>query len=170
MAVKELILLRHAKSDWAAPFADDADRPLGGRGREAAGVMGRVLTLAGRVPDLLVVSPARRARETADLAAAVGAWEAPIVADSRLCPGSPAEIIAAVRERAGDAGRVLAIGHEPACSQTVAVICGGGRVRMATGTAACLGVSSWEDLDPGSGTLLWMLAPRLFTDGRFPLL
>ena len=62
LAVKELILLRHAKSDWAAPFADDADRPLNGRGREAAGVMGRVLTLAGRAPDLVLASPAQRAR------------------------------------------------------------------------------------------------------------
>ena len=40
---------------------------------------------------------------------------------------------------------------------------------MATGTAACLGVPSWEDLGPGAATLLWMLTPRLFTDGRFPL-
>jgi len=167
--VKELILLRHAKSDWAAPLADDADRPLSGRGREAAGVMGRVLTLAGRVPDLLLVSPAKRARETADLAAAVGGWEAPIVTDCRLSPGSPADVIAVVRECAADAGRVLAIGHEPACSQTVAVLLGGGRVRMATGTAACLGVPSWQELAPGTCTLLWMLAPRLFTDGRFPL-
>jgi phosphohistidine phosphatase len=168
--VKELILLRHAKSDWAASSADDADRPLNGRGREAAGVMGRVLTMAGRVPDLLLVSPAQRARETADLAAAVGGWEAPIVADSRLSPGSPAEVIAVVRERAADAGRVLAIGHEPAWSQTVAVLLGGGRVRMATGAAACLGVPSWQELAPGTCTLLWMLAPRLFTDGHFPLL
>lgn len=169
MAVKELILLRHAKSDWAAPSADDADRPLSGRGREAAGVMGRVLTLAGRVPDLILTSPARRARETADLAAAAGGWEAPVAADPRLSPGSPAEVIAVVREHGGDAGRVLVIGHEPAWSQTIAVLLGGGRVRMATGTAACLGVDSWEELAPGAGTLLWMLTPRLFTDGRFPL-
>ena len=167
--MKDLILLRHAKSDWGAPFGDEADRPLNPRGREAAGVMGRVLTLAGRAPDLVLTSPARRARETADLAAEGGGWEAPIAADPRLSPGSPAAVIAVVRERAGDAGRVLVIGHEPAWSQTAAVLLGGGRVRMATGTAACLGVDSWEELAPGACTLLWMLTPRLFTDGRFPL-
>jgi phosphohistidine phosphatase len=168
--VKELILLRHAKSDWGAPFADEVERPLNGRGREAARVMGQVLALAGRVPDLILTSPARRARDTADLAAAVGSWEAPLVVDPRLYPGSPDELIAVVREHAGPAERVLAVGHEPAWSQTVSVLLGGGRVRMATGTAACLGVAAWDNLAPGAGTLLWMLTPRLFTDGRFPLL
>jgi phosphohistidine phosphatase len=167
--VKDLILLRHAKSDWAAAFTDDADRPLNPRGREAAGVMGRVLTLAGRAPDLVLSSPTRRARETVDLAGAVGGWVAPIVVDPRLSPGSPGAVIAVVRERAGDAGRVLVVGHEPAWSQTVSVLLGGGRVKMATGAAACLEVPTWESLGPGAATLLWMLAPRLFTEGRFPL-
>jgi len=167
--VKELILLRHAKSDWVSAFTDDAERPLNGRGREAAGVMGRVLTLAGKVPDLVLTSPARRARETADLAASVGSWEAEVVADPRLSPGSPAAVIAVVREWAGGAERVLAVGHEPAWSQTAAVLLGGGRIRMATGTAVCVGFTGWEDLGPGAGSLLWMLTPRLFTDGRFPL-
>ncbi len=167
--MKELILLRHAKSDWGTPFADEAERPLNERGREAAGVMGRVLTLAGRAPDLILTSPAQRARATAALAAAGGGWEAPVVADPRLYPGTPGAVVAVVRANAGEAGRVLVVGHEPAWSQTVSVLLGGGRVKMATGTAACLGVASWEDLGPGRCTLLWMLTPRLFTGGRFPL-
>ncbi|MFH1331009.1 MAG: histidine phosphatase family protein [Actinomycetota bacterium] len=168
--MRELILLRHAKSDWGASFTEDAARPLNRRGREAAEVMGRVLTLAGRAPDLVLTSPALRARDTVDLAARAGAWEAPVVTDPRLSPGSPAAVIAAVQERAGEARRVMVVGHEPAWSQTAGVLLGGGSLRMATGTAACLEVPSWEDLGPGSCTLLWMLAPRLFADGRFPLL
>ena len=168
--MKELILLRHAKSDWGAAFGADADRPLSARGREAAGVMGRVLTLAGRMPDLVLTSPAKRARDTADLAATVGGWVAPIAEDARLSPGSPGDVISVVRERAGDAGRILVVGHEPAWSQTAAVLVGGGRLKMATAAAACLEVPSWENLAPGSCTLVWMLTPRLFTDGRFPLL
>ncbi|MBM3695970.1 MAG: histidine phosphatase family protein [Actinobacteria bacterium] len=168
MAVKELVLLRHAKSDWAAAFTDDADRPLNARGREAAGVMGRVLSRAGKAPDLVLTSPARRSRETVELAGAAGAWAAPVVVDSRLSPGSPGAVIAAVRDRAGDAGRVLVVGHEPAWSQTVAALTGGGRVKMATAAAACLEVASWADLEPGRAVLLWMLVPRLFTDGAVP--
>ena len=105
----------------------------------------------------------------AELAGTVGAWAAPLVVDPRLSPGSPGAVIAVVRERAGDAGRVLVVGHEPAWSQTVSVLLGGGRVKMATGAAACLEVPTWCDLAPGAATLLWMLAPRLFTEGRFSL-
>lgn len=167
--MKELILLRHAKSDWAAPFTEDTDRPLNRRGREAAEVMGRVLALAGRAPDLVLTSPALRARDTAALAAATGSWEAPVAVDPRLSPGSPAAVVAVVQERAGEARRVMVVGHEPAWSQTAAFLLGGGRLRMATGTAACLEVASWEDLGPGSCTLLWMLTPRLFTERGLPL-
>lgn len=163
--MKELILLRHAKSDWAAAFTDDADRPLNRRGREAAEAMGRVLALAGRTPDLVLTSPALRARDTADLAAAAGRWEAPIVADPRLSPGSPAAVVTVVQERAGEARRVMAVGHEPAWSETAALLLGGASLRMATGAAACLEVASWEELHAGACTLLWMLTPRLFTEG-----
>lgn len=167
--MRELILLRHAKSDWGASFEDDAARPLNRRGEEAARAMGRVLTLAGRVPDLVITSPARRARATADLATEAGGWPSPIVEDARLYPGAPRQVIEAVRERAEEARRVLAVGHEPAWSQTAALLLGGGSLRMATTAAACVEVPSWDALGPGAGTLAWMLTPRLFTEGRFDL-
>jgi len=166
--LSELILLRHGKSDWAAG-ADDAGRPLNRRGQESARAMGRMITLIGRVPDLVLSSPARRARSTADLAAESGSWPSPIVEDERLCPGSTREMIEAVSERAGDTHRVLVVGHEPALSQTAALLLGGASLRMVTGAAACIEVDGWEMLGPGAGSLLWMVTPRLFTHGRFPL-
>jgi phosphohistidine phosphatase len=168
VAVSELILLRHAKSDWRAGTADE-DRPLSHRGRQAARTMGRVLTLAGKAPDLVLTSPALRAVETARLAAEAGAWEAPIVIRESLLPGSPAEVLGAVREEAGEAERILVVGHEPACSQTAIALLGGGALRMATAVAACIEFTSWEESGPGQGILLWMLSPRLFTEGAFPL-
>jgi phosphohistidine phosphatase len=168
VAVSELILLRHAKSDWRVGTTDE-DRPLSRRGRQAARIMGRVLTLAGKAPDLVLTSPALRAAETARLAAEAGAWEAPIVTRQSLLPGSPAEVLAAVREAAGEAQRVLVVGHEPTCSETAAALLGGGTLRMATAAAACIEFASWEELGRGQGVLLWMLSPRLFTEGAFPL-
>lgn len=166
--MSELILLRHGKSDWGAGTAD-AERPLSGRGRESARAMGRMITLIGRVPDLVLSSPARRARSTADLAAEAGSWPSPIVEDERLCPGSARQVIEVVRERAGEMHRVLVVGHEPTLSQTAALLLGGASLRMATGAAACIEVDGWETLGPEAGALLWMITPRLFTHGRFPL-
>ena len=166
--MSELILLRHGKSDWGAGTGD-AERPLNRRGEESARAMGRMITLVGRVPDLVLSSPARRARSTAGLAAEAGSWQSPIVEDERLCPGSARQVIEVVREQAGEIHRVLVVGHEPTLSQTAALLLGGASLRMVTGAAACLEVDGWEMLGPEAGTLLWMLTPRLFTHGRFPL-
>lgn len=165
--MSELILLRHGKSDWGAAAAD-VDRPLSRRGEESARAMGRVISLAGRVPDLVLSSPARRARSTADLAAEAGGWSSPIVEDERLCPGSPQQVIEAVCRGAREARRVLVVGHEPAMSQTAALLLGGASLRMVTAAAACIEVDAWEALGPGAGTLLWMITPRLLTEERFP--
>jgi phosphohistidine phosphatase len=165
--LSELILLRHGKSDWSVG-GEDADRPLSRRGEESAQSMGRMLTLAGRVPDLVLSSPARRARSTADLAAEAGGWPSPIVEDERLCPGSPRQLFEVIRQSAGGAQRVLVVGHEPALSQTAAGLLGGASLRMVTAAAACIEVDGWEALGLDSGTLLWMVTPRLLSEGRFP--
>ena len=65
---RTLLLLRHAKSDWSGSVPD-FDRPLAERGRTQAPLAGRWLASRSRI-DLAIVSPARRARETWELASA----------------------------------------------------------------------------------------------------
>jgi phosphohistidine phosphatase SixA len=64
-----LLLLRHARAAWAEPGMRDFDRPLDMAGRIDADAMGAVLAISGAVPDLVVCSGARRARETWDAVA-----------------------------------------------------------------------------------------------------
>lgn len=163
--MSELLLLRHAKSDWGTRLPD-VERPLNQRGEESARLMGRMMTAAGRIPALVLSSPARRARLTADLAADAGSWPSPVVEDERLCPGSPRQILEVVRERAGGIDRVMVVSHEPALSQTAGLLLGGASLRMVTAAAACIEVDSWEALDPAAGTLLWMMIPRLVSSRR----
>ncbi len=62
----ELLLMRHAKSDWSGG-TPDIDRPLNSRGRDDAMRMGAYLNQQGITPDMMVVSVAERTRETASL-------------------------------------------------------------------------------------------------------
>lgn len=64
--MKELYLIRHAKSDWNNDLPD-YDRPLNERGLRNAPFMGRLLGDMGVKPQLVVSSPARRAHHTAQL-------------------------------------------------------------------------------------------------------
>lgn len=63
--MKRLFLIRHAKSSWSQPGLDDVDRPLNKRGQNDAPVMATRLGAKGIHPELIVSSPAKRAKKTA---------------------------------------------------------------------------------------------------------
>ena len=114
----QLILVRHAHADPGDP---DELRPLSARGREEARALGERLVKAA--PDAVLASPLLRARETA--AAIAKATGAELRVDDRLAPGATAED---VLEAATDGGAtVVAIGHQPDCSE-IAFALGAGEI------------------------------------------
>lgn len=109
--MRRLLLLRHAKSDRPAGVPD-LDRPLDARGRAAAPRMGAYLASEGLHPDLALVSPARRTRETWEaVAAALGAVPSEIVGAIYEAP--PEALLAAIRARPDSAGTLILVGHNP---------------------------------------------------------
>ena len=106
------MLLRHAKSAW--PDVPDHDRPLARRGQRDAPAMGRWLRAAGHVPDQVLCSTARRARETWQLAQA-GLGAAPSARfDDLVYQGSAAQLLDLIRSAAPTVGTLLIVGHDPA--------------------------------------------------------
>jgi phosphohistidine phosphatase len=165
----ELLLLRHGKSDWDAAFGHDRDRPLSSRGVAAAGTMGRVLTAMRKQPELVLTSPARRARSTAELAAEAGEWTASITDVEELYGAGPGAVFSTIAATEPDVGRLMIVGHEPTWSHAASLLIGGGSVRVVTGAVTAIEVPSWSRVEPGAGLLRWMLTPRLFTDGDFEI-
>jgi phosphohistidine phosphatase SixA len=113
-----LILVRHAHSDPGLP---DELRPLSARGRDEARALGE--RLAAERPDLVLASPLLRARETA--AAIAKAAGAELRVDERLAPGAGADDLVAAVEAAG--ATVVAVGHQPDCSEIAAALGAGER-------------------------------------------
>jgi phosphohistidine phosphatase len=107
-----LILLRHAKAESDAPSGDDFDRPLAPRGRREAKAVGVQLAALGYAPDLALVSPALRTRETWEIAAeALG--EAEVRFDPALY-NADAGTIRRIAEAAGVRhGTVVVVAHNP---------------------------------------------------------
>jgi phosphohistidine phosphatase len=110
-----LILVRHAK---AAPGQPDRLRQLTPSGHEAARLLGGLL--AEQHPDAVVSSPLVRARETAEEIAAAAGLEATV--DDRLAPGATVDGLRAAVEGRGET--VVAVGHQPDCSQIVLALTG----------------------------------------------
>jgi phosphohistidine phosphatase len=110
-----LFLVRHAE---AAPGEPDDLRPLTAKGQEAARLLAE--QLAAEHPDAVVTSPLLRARETANaIAAAAGLDAEPY---ERLAPGATADDLRAAIAGRGDT--VVAVGHQPDCSEILLALTG----------------------------------------------
>jgi len=158
----KLILFRHGKSDWTGD-ENDALRPLAPRGVRAAQQMGEFLTRTEQVPDAIITSPAERAFQTVRLAMDSGKWSCSVREADALYGGSASDLIAELRREGPSVRLLLAVGHEPTWSESVAELIGGGGVSMPTAAMACidLGDIGWHEVAPARGTLLWLLPPRL---------
>jgi phosphohistidine phosphatase len=160
--VPELLIMRHAKSDWGSAAEGDIDRPLARRGEKAAKRTGRFLAAIGSHPDLILSSPAVRARSTAELVKRAGKIVAPIEVVDGFYGGGWADVLEGVVASGSAAQRILVTGHEPTWSDLVSVLTGGIRVAMPTAAVACLEVlGSWSNLGPGCAELHWHVTPKL---------
>jgi phosphohistidine phosphatase len=157
----EVLLMRHAKSVRPAPVPD-RERPLAPRGERAAAAVGVALTRMGVAPDHVLTSPAVRAETTARRAAESGGWDAPIDVIDTLYGGGTRAVLDAMAA-APPVERLMLVGHDPTWTDVVSSLAGGGRHRMVTAAVACIEVASLRR--PVDGSLLWMLDPRLLTDG-----
>ena len=161
-AVKTLLMMRHAKSDWDADYSRDHDRPLNERGTLSARVMGAVLSERSLAPDLVISSTAVRARTTAELAAEAGGWNTTITLEPILYGASPHEVID-VASDAPSVARLMLVGHQPTWAATVYELTGTDVV-MKTATVAVIEspIDSWAELSPGVARLVEALYSRDF--------
>lgn len=110
--MERLILMRHGKAERHAKNGGDFERALADSGRADAAVMGRVLAAAGLAPDLLLVSSARRTRETAEQI--IDSFEKTRVEHLRdLYHADPEDIVQAVDDHGEAATTVMVVGHNP---------------------------------------------------------
>ena len=110
---RELLILRHGKSDWNTD-ADDFDRPLNNRGKRGAQRMGVWLWQQGLRPDLIISSPAERAITTAHKCCkSMGMMASDVVEDDRVYAASLDELLEVLKDAPAGAGRTMLVGHNP---------------------------------------------------------
>jgi phosphohistidine phosphatase len=163
LTMKRLLILRHGKSDWHAPVGSDHERPLAARGVAAAKRMGRFLQQKGQVPEKVISSSAARARATASTAMAAGSWVCPVVFTDTLYGASVATVIALVQSEDDGIFSLLLVGHEPTWSALISNLTGGGDIRFPTAALARIDFETnrWEEVGSGTGTLRWLVTPKL---------
>ncbi|HUB41130.1 MAG TPA: histidine phosphatase family protein [Streptosporangiaceae bacterium] len=178
-AAWRLVLLRHAKSAWPDDVPDH-DRPLARRGRQDAPAAGRWLRQAGYVPDLVLCSTARRARQTWQLAQAELGAQPPAVFDPEIYEASADSLLDVVRQQPPAARTIMIVGHDPALpGLALALAAEGGassrpkiarapaaaldrmRAKFPTAAIAVLELGGpWSELAPGRAQLASFVTPR----------
>jgi len=170
--MRQLLLLRHAKSSWDDPALSDHARPLNARGRRAAAAIAQAMRELGLCPDIVLVSSARRTLQTLE---ALTPFEDPALVEPMdalyLAPWR--RLLEAVQGVPETARSLLLIGHNPGLHELALALAGpagmgrGGPAlqRLAEGypTAALAEftiASPWRLLEPGGGRLVRFVQPR----------
>lgn len=116
--VRELILVRHAKSSWRDPSLDDHSRPLNKRGKRDAPEMGDRLARLGYKPDLIISSTAVRALETArTIARKLGYPRERILEEEGIYHASVEGLIGVISNVDDSVETLMLFGHNPGFTQ-----------------------------------------------------
>ena len=176
--MKKLLLLRHAKSDRQAGV-EDFERPLNARGRRAAPKMAEAMRVRGLVPDLALVSPAERTRETWIL---MGRAFEELRVDTdfadRLYLASANHILSLIRQLAPEVQTALILGHNPGIEDLAARLPSDEQTKDGAAalerlkrkyptcalTVLSFPIESWSELEAGMGRLIEFLTPSALED------
>lgn len=166
---RRLLLLRHAKSAWPDAVADH-ERPLAERGEKAAPAMGNYMAREHLIPDLALVSDARRTRQTWELVQRRLPAEVATRIDPTIYEAPAGRLLDTIRALGDSAATLLLIGHNPGLQDLALMLTGDGDARVRDALAAkyptaALAVidfpmADWRQVGPGSGLLARFVTPR----------
>jgi len=163
---RELYILRHAKSDWAAGAAEDSERPLNKRGRKDAPRMGSWMREHYLYPGIVYCSTAVRARETLEaVARELALPQERIILLPNLYLANLEALLRVLREIPVQESAVMIVGHNPGLDELVTYLSSAPVPYSDSGklmTTACLAhfklPQEWNDLK-GKGELVQIIRP-----------
>lgn len=165
--MKTLSLLRHAKADRPEQYATDLARPLTDRGRKDAMRMAAVLTDLDPPVDFILSSPSLRTRQTVTAVLEILERDVPVHWDDRIYEAGVHDLLNGIAAAPTDCDHLLVVGHNPGMEELIAALCSGdnGRLVVIMPTAGLahvtLNLNNWNKVSPSSGTLQWLLRPKL---------
>lgn len=165
----QLLLMRHAKSDWSDDDAPDHDRPLNQRGRRDAPRMGRWLAEQELQPTFILSSSARRAQQTVERLVEELSHDVYVEVRPELYLADVPTWLEVLAELPADAACVLCVGHNPGLEALVEHLTGRAE-RMPTAAVACLTLpeQGWSQLGTGTSPaqLTGVQRPKELPEGR----
>lgn len=159
--MKTLFLLRHAKSSWENSYLSDFDRPLNARGLKTAPFMGEIIHKNKFQIDLIVCSPAKRARETAILVKETASINGEIQYDDRIYEASPRRLLEVVSSIDETSESAMLVGHNPGFEGLIHLLTGEIQPMPTAALAVIdLTIERWNEINADCGSLRKLLRPK----------
>ena len=161
--MKELFIIRHAKSSWENNQLTDFERPLNPRGKEDAPIMGIALKKIGFKPDLIVSSSATRAYSTAVLIANQLDYDHSLIEkNNSLYEASTHSVFKIINSLNDKFSRVFLFGHNPTFTMLIEKL--GGHAIGNLPTCGVVGIrfelDSWQMIVEGIGSQFFYDFPK----------
>jgi phosphohistidine phosphatase len=159
--MKNLILLRHAKSSWKDDKLDDFDRPLSNRGKEDAPKIAKRLKQRGIQIDLIISSNARRTTDTANIFAGILNYKSEIIFDNKLYAASESHILSVINCLENNFENVLLVCHNPGITNLVNYLSGSFIENIpTTGIVGLIIEHIWKEVNEKSCSYLFYDYPK----------
>ena len=160
---KSLYLVRHAKSDWTIPGTKDFDRDLNSRGMTDAPKMGSKLFDLGVKPEIIITSPAVRAKATAEfIAEQLKIDPANILFDENIYEASLRTLLGVLTSFEDKYSQIMLFGHNPGFTYlaeylTKEVL---GDIPTCGVVAIEFNIEKWAELSGGTGNMKFYIYPK----------
>ena len=162
--MKNLYLIRHAKSDWSDESLSDFERGLNKRGKRAIFTMAEALKNKKIMPDLILCSAAKRTKLTAKgLAKEIG-YNGKIKYMDELYMAQPHDVISIIKEIKQKYDNVFIVGHNPETTQLANILTDENIENVPTlGIVSFqLPVKDWSRLEPKNAKLNFFIYPKMY--------
>lgn len=162
--MKKLYIIRHAKSDWSDESLKDFDRPLNERGEKNAPFMGELLAKNGVIADMILSSPAQRAKTTAEIIAKKIGFEKSVTYNETIYNAYLNELMEILTYTYDNINTLFLIGHNPALNALAYTL-----VEHKENIPTCgileieFNCNSWFDIDKSNAKLISFEYPKKYS-------
>lgn len=161
--MKFLYLIRHAKSSWKDITLDDFDRPLNSRGKENAPFMAKKLKHLEEKPDLILASPSKRTKCTAEIFAKIFEYHKPIEYEEKIYESNLITLKNVIQNIPDKYQTVFLFGHNPSLNLFVEDFC---KFYENVPTSGIVKIKfdceSWTQITPANSQLVDFLYPKKY--------
>ncbi|HCY75559.1 MAG TPA: phosphohistidine phosphatase [Ignavibacteriales bacterium] len=159
--MKNIVLLRHAKSSWKDASLDDSDRPLNKRGKLDSRKMADRFCKRGIIIDLIISSTSKRTMDTIKIFIKSFDYKPKIIFDDSLYLADKEQILKVLTSLDEQYKNVMIVGHNPGITNTANLLSEFSIENIpTTGIIGFLYEGNWKDIKEKKCTFLFFDYPK----------